>query len=62
VFVLREAFGYSHREVAEVMELSEANCRQLLLRAARHLGEQRPRFPAKTHGWRRLVVSFLAAA
>ncbi len=62
VFVLREAFDYSHREVAEVMELSEANCRQLHLRAARHLGEQRSRFPAKTYDWRRLVSSFLAAA
>ena len=29
VFVLREAFGYSHAEAAQILELSEANCRQL---------------------------------
>ena len=29
VFVLREAFGYSHGETAQILELSEANCRQL---------------------------------
>ena len=37
VFVLREAFDYSHRDVAELLELSEANCRQLHRRARRRL-------------------------
>lgn len=39
VFVLREAFSYGYREIAEVLDLSEANCRQLLLRARRRVGE-----------------------
>ncbi|WCD85321.1 ECF RNA polymerase sigma factor SigJ [Streptomyces xanthophaeus] len=33
VYVLREAFDYSHREIAGLLEMSEANCRQLYRRA-----------------------------
>ena len=39
VFVLREAFGYRHRELAEVIDSSEANSRQLYARARRRLSE-----------------------
>ncbi len=42
VVVLREAFGYRYREIAEVMELSSGNCRQLYHRAARQLTGRRP--------------------
>ena len=44
VFVLREAFGYSHAETAQLLELSEANCRQLQHRARDRIAEDRPRF------------------
>jgi RNA polymerase sigma-70 factor (ECF subfamily) len=37
VYVLREAFEYPHRRIAEVLELSEANVRQIVTRARRHL-------------------------
>lgn len=33
VFILKEAFGYSHGEIGEVLEISAANSRQLLRRA-----------------------------
>ncbi|MQA79482.1 MAG: RNA polymerase sigma-70 factor [Streptosporangiales bacterium] len=62
VFVLREAFAYSHRELAEILELSEANCRQLHHRATRRLGESPPRFRPDTDQWHRLVERFLTAA
>jgi RNA polymerase sigma-70 factor (ECF subfamily) len=39
VFVLREAFGYRHREVAEVIDSSEANSRQLYARARKRVAE-----------------------
>ncbi|MEV6975291.1 RNA polymerase sigma factor SigJ [Kitasatospora sp. NPDC093806] len=39
VFVLREAFDYSHREVAGILEVSEANSRQLHRRARLRLGD-----------------------
>ena len=37
VFVLREAFDYPYRRIAEVLELSEANARQIHKRACAHL-------------------------
>lgn len=62
VFVLRTAFGYGHREIAEVMDISEANCRQLYRRATQHLAEHRPRFQPSPADRERLAARFLAAA
>ena len=42
VFVLREAFDYPYRQVADVLGLSEANARQLLVRARARLVERAP--------------------
>ncbi|WP_422771279.1 RNA polymerase sigma-70 factor [Plantactinospora sp. WMMC1484] len=60
-YVLREAFGYSHRQVAEVLETSEANARQLASRARRHLASARST-PVGRAEHRRLVEAFLVAA
>jgi RNA polymerase sigma factor (sigma-70 family) len=38
VFILREAYDYEHPEIAEVLGISEDNCRQLLSRARKQLG------------------------
>ena len=46
VFVLREVFGFSFPEVASAVGRSEAACRQLAVRARRHMDEGRPRFEA----------------
>ncbi|WP_208878192.1 RNA polymerase sigma-70 factor [Streptomyces armeniacus] len=67
VFVLREAFGYPHREIAGIMELGEANCRQLQRRARQRLGAAPPSAasrsaPADRERWHGLVERFLAAA
>jgi RNA polymerase sigma-70 factor (TIGR02957 family) len=63
VFVLREAFGYSHREIAELVELSEANSRQLHRRARQHVAEaETRRTPPDREHWHELVDRFLAAA
>jgi RNA polymerase sigma factor (sigma-70 family) len=61
VFVLREAFGYRFREIAETLAISDANARQLGRRARAHLAEQRhePVQPAKCD---RLLSAFLGAA
>ncbi|GAA5037350.1 RNA polymerase sigma-70 factor (ECF subfamily) [Thermocatellispora tengchongensis] len=61
VFVLREAFSYGYREIAEVLDLSEANCRQLHRRAQQRVGERR-RFEAAAGTRRRIVERFLRAA
>ncbi len=46
VFVLREVFGFGFGEVASAVGRSEAACRQLAVRARRHMDEGRPRFEA----------------
>jgi RNA polymerase sigma-70 factor (ECF subfamily) len=46
VFVLREVFGFGFPEVASAVERSEAACRQLAVRARRHMDAGRPRFEA----------------
>ncbi|GAA2731910.1 RNA polymerase sigma-70 factor [Streptomyces nogalater] len=46
VFVLREVFDFGFPEVAQAVGRSEAACRQLLVRARRHMTEGRPRFEA----------------
>jgi RNA polymerase sigma-70 factor (TIGR02957 family) len=62
-FVLREAFAYSHFEIAEILQMSEANVRQLYRRARQRLGEPRQsvRQPDLAQ-WRRLVDRFFTAA
>ena len=62
VFVLLEVFGYSHGETAQILELSEANCRQLQRRARDRLASQGPRFSPAPEQWRTLAGRFLAAA
>ncbi|NJP31808.1 RNA polymerase sigma-70 factor [Micromonospora thermarum] len=61
VYVLREAFDYPFRQIAEVLDITEAYARQLGRRARTHLAEERhtPVAPAD-HG--RLLHAFLAAA
>ncbi|MGH3447980.1 MAG: RNA polymerase sigma-70 factor [Nocardioidaceae bacterium] len=44
VFVLREVFGFGFAEVASAVGRSEAACRQLAVRARRHMDAGRPRF------------------
>jgi RNA polymerase sigma factor (sigma-70 family) len=64
VYVLREAFGHPHREIARILGVSEANARQLHSRARRHLAaDEGPGEPAADRSaWVRLVERFLAAA
>ncbi|MFI0897427.1 RNA polymerase sigma-70 factor [Streptomyces sp. NPDC020983] len=60
-YVLREAFDYPYREIAAILGTGEANTRQLVSRARRHLAaERREGVGAAEH--RRLLEAFLAAA
>lgn len=61
VFVLREAFGYSHAEIGEVLGRSEATVRQLAHRARSHVQARRPRFDANRTTQRQVTERFLAA-
>jgi RNA polymerase sigma factor (sigma-70 family) len=60
-YILREAFDYPHRRIAEVLGLSEANARQLVTRARRHLAGERLR-PVAAEERRELLDAFLDAA
>ncbi len=62
VYVLREAFGYSHGEIAEVLDLTESNCQQIYRRAKQHLASDRRRVAVDAAAARRIVEEFLAAA
>ena len=62
-FVLRESFAYSHFEIAEILQLSEVNVRQLYRRARQRLGAPRPSVHRPDRAqWQRLVDRFFAAA
>jgi RNA polymerase sigma-70 factor, ECF subfamily len=61
VFVLREAFDYGYDEIAEIIGKSEDNCRQLAVRARRHVDERRPRFEPSREQRDELMKRFVAA-
>ncbi|WP_419992482.1 RNA polymerase sigma-70 factor [Streptomyces boninensis] len=62
VFVLREAFGYSHAEIAGFLDRPEATVRQIALRARKHVQERKPRADTDPAQRRAIVERFLAAA
>jgi RNA polymerase sigma-70 factor, ECF subfamily len=61
VFVLREVFGFGFPEVASAVGRSEAACRQLAVRARRHMDEGRPRFDADRREREELAGRFFGA-
>jgi RNA polymerase sigma-70 factor (TIGR02957 family) len=61
VYVLREAFGYPHAEIAAILDLTEANCQQIHRRARQHLAQRRVRAETDAAAARRVVEEFLAA-
>ena len=61
VFVLREVFGFGFGEVASAVGRSEAACRQLAVRARRHMDEGRPRFEAGRREREELAARFFGA-
>jgi len=60
-YVLREAFDYSFHEIADILQKEEANVRQLVSRARKHIAEGR-RTPVSSGEQRRLLEAFIAAA
>jgi RNA polymerase sigma-70 factor (TIGR02957 family) len=62
VFLLREVFDYGYDAIAEIVGKSEAACRQLAVRARRHIEEERPRFEASRRDQDELARKFMTAA
>jgi RNA polymerase sigma-70 factor (ECF subfamily) len=61
VFVLREVFGFSFPEIASAVGRSETACRQLAVRARRHMDAGRPRFEANRREREKLAARFFCA-
>jgi RNA polymerase sigma-70 factor, ECF subfamily len=61
VFVLRDVFGFGFPEIAAAVGRSEAACRQLAVRARRHMDAGRPRFEADRREREELAERFFDA-
>jgi RNA polymerase sigma-70 factor (ECF subfamily) len=60
-FLLHDVFGYSHSEVAEMIDKSEDNARQLASRARRKVDAGRPRVPPSPEQHREITDRFMRA-
>src|SRR6185312_14180925 len=61
VFVLRDVFAFDFREIARAVGRSEDACRQLAVRARRHMEAGRPRFEADRREREELAARFFDA-
>jgi RNA polymerase sigma-70 factor (ECF subfamily) len=60
-YLLRRIFDYGYEEIGEILDKSEAACRQLVSRAEEHVRERRPRFEADRGEAERITGAFLQA-
>ncbi len=60
-YVLRVAFDYPYRQIANILQIAEANCRQLVSRARKRIVEGH-RAPVSSAEQQRLLVAFMDAA
>lgn len=60
-FVLRDVFGFDYTDIAAAVGRSESACRQLVVRARRHVREGRPRFEADRQEREQLAARFFEA-
>jgi len=60
-YVLREAFDYSYDQIASILQMEEANVRQLVSRARKHIADGR-RTSVSSNEQRRFLEAFIAAA
>ncbi len=59
VFLLHEVFDYKFREIGDILQKSEANCRQIFRRAKTHMVDNRPRFDTSPAEIERLLSGFV---
>jgi RNA polymerase sigma-70 factor (TIGR02957 family) len=62
VLLLHDVFDFGYREIAEIVDKSEDNVRQLATRARRHVEQRRPRFQTTREQRDELAQRFFAAA
>jgi len=62
VLLLHDVFDFDHAEIARIVDKSEANCRQLLSRAKKHVVADEARFDVDREQAARLTQRFTDAA
>jgi RNA polymerase sigma-70 factor (TIGR02957 family) len=62
VYVLREAFDYPHRDIAEILDITEAASQQIFHRARKHVAYAKAGPDIDKAAARRIAEEFLAAA
>jgi RNA polymerase sigma-70 factor (TIGR02957 family) len=60
-YVLREAFDYPYQQIADILQMEEANVRQLVSRARKHIADGR-RTAVSLNEQRRFLEAFVVAA
>jgi RNA polymerase sigma-70 factor (ECF subfamily) len=61
VFVLAEVFGYTHGEIAELIDRTPASVRQIAHRAKSHIQARRPKYEVDPAVHRRVTERFMDA-
>ena len=61
VLLLHDVFDFDYSEIARIIDKSEPNCRQLMTRAKKHIGEPRARFEVDAAQAERLLSRFTEA-
>ena len=61
VFLLRDVLEFDYPQIADIVDKSPSNCRQLVVRARRHLSSEQPRFSANRAQRHELAGKFFAA-
>ena len=62
VLLLRDVFDFEYGEIADIVDKTPANCRQLAKRAREHAGDPARRDPVTREQEQRLVTAFVDAA
>ncbi|MGC5326141.1 RNA polymerase sigma-70 factor [Brevibacillus sp. SYSU BS000544] len=61
VFILKEALDYDYGTIAEVVEKTESNCRQIYSRVKKKLQHESPVTPSRSEYATQLVTNFIKA-
>ncbi len=62
IFILRDVFDYDYKELAEIFEKTQDNCRQIFKRAKENLGISKKRFDVDMQNLQSILNSFIAAS
>jgi RNA polymerase sigma-70 factor (ECF subfamily) len=62
IFILRDVFDYDYKELAEIFDKTQDNCRQIFRRAKENLGISKKRFEVDKQSHQSILNSFIAAS